>query len=176
MRDFGASLVRFCISTHFRLGEEMQRRSAVCATYIGRVHANFVRAVRLLSKLQEFCNSFARIRRKICVISTPDARVFECQRPHDLVKSFEAVMRVSAHEGRVHATFCARAAPKIFGNFAILKFARFWRNLCVISTPNARRFGSERIFDSIQLQRRFLACVALAGRVHALLARRAGFP
>jgi len=46
--------------------------------------------------------------------------VFECQRPHDFVKSFEAVMRVLAHEGRVHVTFCARAAPKIFGNFAIL--------------------------------------------------------
>ena len=46
LRDLGASLGRFCISTHFRLGEEMQRRSAVCATYIGRVHANFVRAVR----------------------------------------------------------------------------------------------------------------------------------
>ena len=46
LRDFGASLVRFCISTHFQLFKEMQRRSAVCATYIGRVHAHFVRAVR----------------------------------------------------------------------------------------------------------------------------------
>ena len=46
MRDFGASLGRFFISTNFRHGKEMQRRSEVCATYIGRVHANFVRAVR----------------------------------------------------------------------------------------------------------------------------------
>ena len=46
LRDFGASLGRFFISTHFKLAKEMQRRSAVCATYIGRVHANFVRAVR----------------------------------------------------------------------------------------------------------------------------------
>ena len=52
-------------------------------------------------------------------------------------------------------------------------FARFWRNLCVISTPNARLFGSERISDSGQLQRRFSACVALAGRVHAIFARAA---
>ena len=61
-------------------------------------------------KLRKFCNFFARFRRKICVISTPDARLFGCQRTHDLVKRFEDVMRVAAHAGRVHATFCARSA------------------------------------------------------------------
>ena len=28
-------------------------------------------------------------------------------------------------------------------------FARFWRNICVISTPNASFFGMERVFDSV---------------------------
>ena len=86
-------------------------------------------AQRVLAANNEFCArgapkfrkiyiSFVKFLRGFRVISTPDARVFECQRPYDLVKSFEDVMRVSAHEGRVHVTFCARAAPKIFGNFA----------------------------------------------------------
>ena len=71
-------------------------------------------------KFRKFCNFFARFRRKVCVISTPDARLFGCQRTHDLVKSFEDVMRVAAHASRVHETFCARGAPNFFRNFAIL--------------------------------------------------------
>jgi len=31
---------------HYRLGEEMQRCSAVCETHVGWMHANFVRAER----------------------------------------------------------------------------------------------------------------------------------
>ena len=119
LRDLGASLEALCLSTHCRLGEELERNSGVCATYAGRVHAYFVRAVRRNSG--NFANFFARFRRKVCVISTPDARLFGLgQRTHDLVKSYEDAMRVAAQAGRVHAIFCARGAPKIFRNFAIL--------------------------------------------------------
>ena len=102
-----------------RLGEELKRCCAGCATYIGRVLANF--CARGAPKYREFYNFFARFRRKVCVISTPDARLFGCQRTHDLVKSFKDVMRVAAHvAGRLHETFCARGAPNFFRNFAIL--------------------------------------------------------
>ena len=56
-------------------------------------------------------------------------------------------MRVAAQAGRVHAIFCARGAPKIFRNFAIFA-VRFWRDVCVLSTPNARFFGMVRNVDS----------------------------
>ena len=118
LRDLRASLGLLCISTHDRLGEGLQRCSVVYTTYVGRVHANFARAVR--KKFRKICNFFTRFRRKVCVISTPDARLFGCQRTHDLVKSFEDVMRVAAHASRVHETFCARGAPNFFRNFAIL--------------------------------------------------------
>ena len=36
----------FACTTHYRLDEELQRCSVVCVTYVGRVHANFARAVR----------------------------------------------------------------------------------------------------------------------------------
>jgi len=172
LRDFGASLVHFFISTHFQLAKEMQRRSAVCATYTGRVHANFVRAVRrnsgnfeILSR--DFANKFAQNLRDLDAgrarvrMSTPSWLGEELWSCH---ASFSA--------RRPSARNYLRAPRRNFRKFCN-SFARFWRNLCVISTPNARLFGSERIFDSIQLQRRFSACVALAGRVHAIFARAA---
>ena len=59
LRDLGGM---FCISTHDRFGEELQRSFLVCETYVGRVHANFARAVRRNSG--NFANFFARFRRK----------------------------------------------------------------------------------------------------------------
>ena len=73
-----------------------------------------------LWKFRKFCNFFARVRRKVCVISTLDARLFGGQRTHDFVNTFQDIRRVAAQAGRVHAIFCARGAPKIFRNFAIL--------------------------------------------------------
>ena len=127
-------------------------------------------------KFQEFCKFFARCRCKICVISTPDARLFECQRPHDLVESFEDVIRFSAHAGLSASNFlCARRAEN-FQNVCN-SFARFWRNVCVISTPNACFFGSERIFDSVNSA---LFCnmrsVRWPNERTVLCARRAGSP
>ena len=49
--------------------------------------------------------------------------------------------------------FCARGAPKFFGNFEI-SFARVRRKTCVIPTPDAFFFGSECNYDSINSQRR----------------------
>ena len=59
LRDLGASLELFCISTLCRLGEELQRCSAGCAAYVGRVHAYFERAVRRNSrKFAKFSRDF----------------------------------------------------------------------------------------------------------------------
>ena len=90
LRDLRASLGLLCIVAYDRLGEELQRCSVVYTTYVGRVHANFARAVR--KKFRKICNFFMRFRCKVCVISTPDARLFGCQHTHDLVKSFEDAM------------------------------------------------------------------------------------
>ena len=85
------------------------------------MRAGFVRAERRNSgKL--FCKFFARFRREVCVISTPDARLFGCQRNHDFLKSFEDVMRVAAQAGRVHEFFFVRAARRNFSK--ILQFLR----------------------------------------------------
>ena len=109
--------------------------------HVGRVHANSVRAERRNSgKL--FCKFFARVRREVCVVSTPDARLFGCQRNHDFLKSFEDVMRVAAQAGRVHEFFlCARRA-EIFQKFCNSYGA-------ILSTPNARTFAMLRNVDSV---------------------------
>ena len=107
LRDLDILLGLFCILTHCRLGEEIQR--GFCGLRNVRWPNACKCCARGAPKLQNFCNFFARLRRKICVISTPDARLFGCQRTHDLVKRFEDVMRVVAHAGRVNATF-VRAA------------------------------------------------------------------
>ena len=94
------------------------------------------------------------------MISTPDARLFGCQCTHDLVKSVEDVMRIYSHAGRVHATFCARGALKIFENFPFLS-RDFWRNIRVISTPNARFFRIGTHYRLGHLQRRLLSMRSL---------------
>ena len=103
LRDLDILLGLFCILTHCRLSEEMQRGFCGLRNVCWPNACKF--CARGAPKLRKFCNFFARFRRKICVISTPDARLFGCQRTHDLVKRFEDVMRVAAHAGRVHALF-----------------------------------------------------------------------
>ena len=117
-------------------------------------------------------NFFARFQRKVCVISTPDARLFGCQRTHDLVKRFEDVMRVAAHAGRVHATSCARSALNFFVNFAFLSrdfgatFARSRRRTRAFSDWNAlsTRSTSATFFSMCSARwlnaRNCCACVA----------------
>ena len=62
LRDLRASLGLLCISTHDRLGEGLQRCSVVYNTYVGRVHANFARAVRKkFQKIFNFLNFFHAI-------------------------------------------------------------------------------------------------------------------
>ena len=89
-----------------------QRTLAECTQF-------FVRAVRRNSG--NFANFFARFQRKVCVISTPDARLFGCQRTHNLAKSIEDVMRIETHAGQMNTTFCARGALKIFENFPFFR-------------------------------------------------------
>ena len=110
-------------------------------------------------KFRKFCNFFARFRRKICVISTPDARLFGCQRTHDLVKRFEDVMRVAAHAGRVHATSCARSALNFW------KILHFFR---AILAQHSRDLDAEHALFRIgthcrlgHLQRRLLSMRSL---------------
>ena len=56
-------------------------------------------------------------------------------------------------------------------------FARFWRNICVISTPNASFFGMERVVDSVNFSDVSLIMRnAFAGCTQVLRARRTGFP
>ena len=124
----------FYILTHCRLSEEMQRG------FCGFRNVRWPNACKFCArgapKLRKFCNFFARFRRKICVISTPDARLFGCQRTHDLVKRFEDAMRVAAHAGRVHATSCARSALNFFW-----KFLHFFR---AILAQHSRDLDAER--------------------------------
>ena len=128
-------------------------------------------------KFRKFCNFFARFRRKICVISTPDARLFGCQRTHDLVKSFKDVMRVAAHRHAECMQFFVRAARRKFSEilqFFRAKLAQHLRDL------DAKRelFQNVTHCRLVQLQRRFFeyAQRSLAGCTQFLRARPAGFP
>ena len=80
----------------------------------------------------------------VCVISTPDARLFGCQRKHDFVKTFQDIRRVAAHAGRVHAIFCARGAPKIFKNFC--NFSRDFGATFACSRRSTRAFSKRSLF------------------------------
>ena len=130
-------------------------------------------------KLRKFCNFFARFRRKICVISTPDARLFGCQRTHNLVKRFEDVMRVAAHAGRVHATFCARSALIFYLEiFAFL--SRDFGARFALSRRQTRAFLDRNALSNRSTSATFflnsMQSGSLAKCTQFLCARRAGFP
>ena len=77
-------------------------------------------------KFREFCNSFARFRRTICVIPTPGARVFGRQRTHGVLKSFEDVMITGKRTlAKCTQFLCAGRAENFqkFPNF----FHEIWR-------------------------------------------------
>ena len=128
-----------------------QRRCEVCAAHAGRVHAIFVRgACRISGNFanfsRDFCAKFASSRRW--------TRALSCIRTHaDSKKSCNEVLRFAQPRWPSSRNFCARGAPKFFGNFEI-SFARVRRKTCVIPTPDAFFFGSECNYDSINSQRR----------------------
>ena len=98
-----------------RLGQELQRSSALRATTLAEF-TQLLRA-RRAEKFRGLCNSFARVGRKICVIPTRDAFLFESECNTDSINSQRRCEVCAAHAGRVHAIFCARGVPdfrKIF--------------------------------------------------------------
>ena len=107
------------------------------------------------------------------MISTPDAHFFGSEQPSDTSLRAAATLRELCSARWPNARiFPASGMPK-FRNFCI-SFAHFWRNIRVISTPNASLFGSKRIFHSKNLSDVFLKqAQRLAGRVHAVLVRAA---
>ena len=91
---------------------------------------------------RRLCNSFARIRRKICVIPTLHAFFFGSDCNADSINSQRRCEACAAHAGRMHAFFCARDVPDFrkFGNLSrefCAKFAssrRWTRALSCIRT------------------------------------------
>ena len=79
-------------------------------------------------KFREFSNSFARFRRTICVISTPDARVFGRQSTHGVVKSFEDVMRIGQRTLAKCTQFFVRGARRKFSRISQF-FHAIWRRI-----------------------------------------------
>ena len=102
-----------------------------------------------MPKFRKFCNSFAKFLRKFCVISTPGAHFFGSEQTSNFTKSCSDVtIFLAGNAGRVHAILSAQGAPK-FRKFCN-SFARFSHKICVISTPRACFFGSERTMDPVE--------------------------
>ena len=140
-----------------------QRTLAECTLFFVRgacrISGNFANFSR------DFCAKFASSRRW--------TRALSCIRTHaESKKSCNEDLRFAQPRWPSSRNFCARGAPKFFGNFEI-SFARVRRKLCVIPTPDAFFFGSECNADSINSQRRCGVCIAHAGRMHALVVRGA---
>ena len=106
---------------------------------------------------RKFCKFFARILRKICVISTLDSRFILHQNAHRLGQELQ---RSSALRATTLAEFtqllCARRAEILFEIFPELcnSFARVGRKFCLIPTLDAFFFGSECNADWTNSQRR----------------------
>ena len=123
-----------CIRTHADSEKELQRRSAVRATTLAEFTQLF--CARRAEIFRGLCNSFARVGRKICVIPTLDAFLFQSQCNADSINSqrrCEVTMRSARPSAR---NFCARSVPD-FRNFCKF-FARILRKICAISTLSSR--------------------------------------
>ena len=92
-----------------------QRRCEVCAAHAGRMHATFVRGACRIS------GNFAKFSRKLCAKFASSRRwtqAFSCIRTHaDSEKSCNEVLRFAQPRWPTSRNFCARGAPKFFGNF-----------------------------------------------------------
>ena len=105
--------------------------------HAGRVHATFLRAVhQYFSETLKFLSrEFNRIRRKICVIPTPDAFFFGSECNYDSINSQRRCGVCTAHAGRVHAIFL-RGACRTSGNFE--KISRDFCAIFVKFAPSRR--------------------------------------
>ena len=94
-----------------------------------------------MPKFRKFCNSFAKLLRKFCVISTvsaPGAHFFGSEQSSNFTKSCSDVtIFFAANAGRIHAIIFAQGAPKF--RKSCNSFARFSHKICVISTPRGAR-------------------------------------
>jgi len=107
----------FCVRRHCRLGKQLQRSSEVCVTHTGRLHADFVRAARRNSRNSAILSR--DLGAKLCVISTPTARFFDGNALVIFLRASKMSLDFSLRMLSAR-NFCARGAPKFFGNFAIL--------------------------------------------------------
>ena len=135
LRDLDAGLARYPAFERMPTRERAATKFCGSRNHAGRVHANFC-ARSAPAFFGNFENFFARVRRKSCVIPTPDAFFFGSECNYDSINSQRRCGVCTAHAGRVHAIF-VRGACRISGNFA--NFSRdFLRKICVISTLDSR--------------------------------------
>ena len=124
------------------LASERTRTQKIAATkffgsrsHAGRNDATFVRATRRI-----FFGNFAILSRELgakkVVMPTLDDRFFGSEYNADSFNSRRRCELCAMHAGRLHAFFWARDVPD-FRKFCKF-FARFLRNICVISTLNSR--------------------------------------
>ena len=90
------------------------------------------------------------------------------------IKSCNKGLRFAQPRWPSSRNFCARGAPKFFGDSVNSFFARVRHKICVIPTLDAFFFGSECNSDSINSQRRYEVCTAHVGRAHAIFLTCAG--
>ena len=88
-------------------------RFKVRAAHAGRMHAIFVRGG--VADFRKICKFFARILRKLGVISTLDSRVILHENPSDSGKSCDEVLWFVQPRWPSSRNFCARGASKFFG-------------------------------------------------------------
>ena len=90
---------------------------------------------RRAEKFRGLCNSFARVGRKICVIPTRGAFLFNSECNTNSINSQRRCEVCAAHAGRVHAIFCARGRAGFPENFQIFRaiFAEDLRHLDALS-------------------------------------------
>ena len=111
-----------------------QRRCEVCAAHAGRVHAIFcARAVPDFRTISKF---FARFLRKICVISTLDARVILHQNARRLGQELQRSSALRATKLADSTQLLRAARRKISGTLQF--FRASWAE--ILRDPDAGRF------------------------------------
>ena len=142
----------------------VQRTLADCTQFLCAGRAGFPEI------LQNFRANFAQ---NLHHLDAGPARYLALERHIESDKYFNEVLRFAQPRWPSSRTFCARGAPKFFGNFQCNFFARVGRKICVIPTLDACFFGSECNADSVNSRRRCTVCAAHAGRLHEIFVRGA---
>ena len=160
----------FCTRMHFRLVKEVQWSSAVCATYAGRVHANFVSMARQNSEnfailSRDFGAQFAWSRRRTRAFSDVKA-----------LMAWWKALKMSCELGSARWPsarnfLCAGRAENFqeFPNF----FTRFGAEFQMRDPDRRALFQIWTDCRLGQLQRRCAVCAQHAGRMHATSVRAA---